>query len=394
MNKLKELIDELCPNGVKLKKIWSITAWDKRFNNVEKGKQIKIFPYKYLLANEFNKIEVENGKVKYISTGITKDERYTSEEYAGDYLTEGEIVCIPWGGTPNVKYFKGKFVTGDNRIATSVDTDVLSNKFLYYWMEFNLDKISRFYRGSGIKHPDMKKILDMNIPVPPIEVQREIVRILDCFTELISELTSELILRKKQFNYFRDTLLNFREGANRVKLGDVCILKAGKSIDNSEISEKKTKDFPYPCYGANGIRGFVNQCNNHGENPIVGRQGAHCGSVSFAFGDYYATEHAVVVNDLKRNFNKRFLFHILQYANLNQYKTAGAQPGLSVASLNKVEVIMPTIIIQDKIAKVLDYFEYICSDLNIGLPTEIELRKKQYEYYRDKLLSFEVKCHD
>ena len=189
MNKLKKLIDELCPDGIELKKIWSITAWDKKFNNVEKEKQIKIIPYKYLLANEFNQIEVEDGKVKYISTGITKDERYTSEECAGDFLAEGEIVCIPWGGTPNVKYFKGKFVTGDNRIATSLDTNVLSNKFLYYWMEFNLDKISGFYRGSGIKHPDMKKVLDMDIPVPPIEVQCEIIRILDNFTELTAELT-------------------------------------------------------------------------------------------------------------------------------------------------------------------------------------------------------------
>ncbi len=66
----------------------------------------------------------KNGNIKYISTGISGDDRYTTEELAGDYLAEGEVVCIPWGGTPNVKYHKGKFVTGDNRIATSLDTNI------------------------------------------------------------------------------------------------------------------------------------------------------------------------------------------------------------------------------------------------------------------------------
>src|SRR5699024_641589 len=98
------------------------------------------------------------------STGISQEKRYTTEELAGDYLAEGEIVCIPWGGMPNVKYYKGKFVTGDNRIATSLDTQILDNKFLYYWMQANLDIIASCYRGAGIQHPSMRSILLLQIP--------------------------------------------------------------------------------------------------------------------------------------------------------------------------------------------------------------------------------------
>ena len=132
MSKLKELIETLCPNGVEYKPLWSLTAWDKRFQGLDKTMQKKVVPYKYYLASEFEKVERAEGNVTYISTGINGLDRFTTEELAGDYLHDGEIVCIPWGGTPNIKYFKGKFVTGDNRIATSLDTSVIDNKFLYH----------------------------------------------------------------------------------------------------------------------------------------------------------------------------------------------------------------------------------------------------------------------
>ena len=129
MNRIDELIKKLCPNGVEYRPIWSLTAWDKKFNGVDKEKQKKVISYKYYLSTDFAKVEKKNGNIKYISTGISGDDRYTTEELAGDYIADGEVVCIPWGGTPNVKYHKGKFVTGDNRIATSLDVNILSNKF-------------------------------------------------------------------------------------------------------------------------------------------------------------------------------------------------------------------------------------------------------------------------
>ena len=217
MSKIDDLIEKLCPNGVEYKPIWSLTAWDKKFKGVDKEKQKKIISYKYYLSTDFAKAERKNGNIKYISTGISGDDRYTTEELAGDYLADGEVVCIPWGGTPNVKYHKGKFVTGDNRIATSLDVNILSNKFLYYWMQSRINVISKFYRGSGIKHPSMKDVLDMNIAVPPLKVQCEIVHVLDDFTLLSAELSAELKARRKQYEYYKEKLFNLESEEKKLK---------------------------------------------------------------------------------------------------------------------------------------------------------------------------------
>ncbi len=213
--KLGKLIKELCPNGVEYKPLWLLTAWDKKFNGVDKSMQRKVCNYKYFLSSDFDKVEDPTGNILYLSTGTNTNMRYTTKELAGDYLAYGEIVCIPWGGTPNVKYHKGYFVTGDNRIATSLDTNVLNNKFLYYCLTYNIRTIASYYRGSGIKHPNMKSVLGLLIPVPPIEVQNEFVSILDRFDKLCNDISeglpAEIEARKKQYEYYRDKLLSFKE---------------------------------------------------------------------------------------------------------------------------------------------------------------------------------------
>ena len=112
-----------------------------------------------------------------------------------------------------------------------------------------------------------------------------------------------------------------------------------------------------------------------------------CGNVCYVSGKFYATEHAVVVAQ-KGFYNTKFLYYLLNSMNLNQYKTAGAQPGLSVATLEKVLVPVPSIEEQARIVAILDRFDTLCNDISNGLPAEIEARRKQYEYYRDKLLTF------
>lgn len=216
MSKLEELIQQYCPDGVEYHPLWSLTAWDKKFNGIDKSKQKRVIKYNYLLAADLKSYQVDEGTVKLLTTNISN--LYTSEELAGDLASEGEVVAIPWGGNPIVQYYKGRFLTADNRIATSLDTNNLNNKFLYYCMLSQMKLISSFYRGSGIKHPEMAKVLDLEIPVPPLPVQEEIVRILDNFTELQAELQK----RKLQYNYYLDNLLNFnRGGANRSKMDEV-----------------------------------------------------------------------------------------------------------------------------------------------------------------------------
>ena len=209
MSKLLNLLENMCPNGVDYYYLWEITAWDKKFNSVDKVKQKKVVNYKYYLANELQKMVRDNGTVKILTTN--RSDIYTDIDLVEDTYSENEIIAIPWGGNPIVQYYNGKFITADNRIAIVLDREKVNTKFLYYCLESQIDLIGSFYRGSGIKHPDMSKVLDLKVPVPPIEVQSEIVRILDNFTLLTAELTAELTARKEQYQYYLTKLLTFDE---------------------------------------------------------------------------------------------------------------------------------------------------------------------------------------
>ena len=160
------------------RELWELTTWDKKFNGVEAYKQPKIIKYPYVLADVFNLIEDPSGDVRLLSTGSYIG--YTTKEKAGSNLCCGEIVAIPWGGVANIKYYNGPFVTADNRIATSNDKAVLSNKYLHWWMESNIRKIQNTYRGASIQHPSMNDILSLKINLANISEQEKIAKILDC----------------------------------------------------------------------------------------------------------------------------------------------------------------------------------------------------------------------
>ena len=172
--------------------LWQVTIWDKKFNNVDKKWQPKTIKYKYLLSDELDSLRVDDGDVRILYTG--KDVGFTTEELAGDRLSEGEIISIPWGGIPTVKYHKGKFVTGDNRIATSKDIDKLTNKYLYYFMRGTIHEIASYYRGASLKHPRMKDILKMTKSYPSVQVQDKICGQFDVLEQIIEVRKQELQL--------------------------------------------------------------------------------------------------------------------------------------------------------------------------------------------------------
>lgn len=166
------------------RKLWQLTIWDKKFNGVESYKQVKVIKYPYVLADVFSQIEDTSGTVRLLSTGSYIG--YTTKEKAGNNLCYGEIVAIPWGGVANIKYYNGFFVTADNRIATSSNTQVLSNRYLHWWMESNITQIQSTYRGASIQHPSMNDILSLSIYLPSIEEQEKISNKLDTLDNLIT----------------------------------------------------------------------------------------------------------------------------------------------------------------------------------------------------------------
>lgn len=392
MSNLEELIERLCPDGVEYKRLGDIG---------------RISMCKRVLKSQTNSV---SGVPFYkIGTFGKEADSYISEELFLDYKSrypypkKGDVLISASGTIGRTVIFDGKpsYFQDSNIIWVANNEEFLTNKFLYYIYQTNPWKVADGGTIQRLYNSDLEKI---KLPVPPLEVQREIVRILDNFTFLTTELAAELAARQKQYEYYRDLLLTFKPNESTIlnertnelelsgtirwmKLGDTCVLKAGKAISATEISQNVNDDYIYPCYGGNGLRGYVKNYNQDGEHPIVGRQGALCGNVCYACNKFYATEHAVVVSP-SALYNEKFLYYLLDFARLEQYKTAGAQPGLSVARLEKVVLPVPPLEVQQRIVDILDRFDTLCNDISSGLPAEIEARQKQYEYYRDKLLTF------
>ena len=176
-----------------------------------------------------------------------------------------------------------------------------------------------------------------------------------------------------------------------VKLGDMLEMRAGNAISSKYVFEQSDSEHIYPCYGANGVRGYVRSMTHERDASIIGRQGALCGNVAYAYGPFFATEHAVVVSP-KGELSQRWLYHALIVANLSQYATKSAQPGLSVRRIAEVEIPVPRLSEQSRIADLLDRFDALVNDISLGLPAEIAARRAQYEHYRDRLLSFPEKA--
>lgn len=302
------------------------------------------------------------------------------------------VICA--GAAGEIGYSSSPFWAADD-VYYVASTNLLNSKFLYHYLLTQKNKISSQVRKASIPRLSKTSLDRIFVPIPcpnipekSLAIQAEIVRILDKFTALTAELTAELNMRKKQYNYYRDKLLSFEEGGVEWKtLGEIVKMRAGQHISARNIVDGKEGDFVYPCFGGNGIRGYVKEKSHDGEHLLIGRQGALCGNVQRMKGQFYATEHAVVVSAMQ-GIDIDWAFHMLTTMNLNQYASKSAQPGLAVGKLQELKLLVPSIERQKYIAKMLDKFDTLTGSITEGLPREIELRQKQYEYYRDLLFSF------
>ena len=351
----------------------------------------------------------ENGKYPFYvrSKNIKKINTYLFDEEAIVIPGEGDIGEI-------FHYIKGKYGLHQRAYRIHITADNINTKFIYYYMHANFKKfiIKKAVSAtvSSIRKPMIEKF---PIPIPPLEIQEKIVQILDKITEYVTELTSELTSRKKQYSFYRDKLLSFEDEVYQVDwktLGEVAtvtklagyeftkyvnysstgeiialralnvkkgrlVLDDVKYIDNSEFSKlNRSKlqigDMLFTYVGTVGEVALIDKDDTYYLAPNVAMVRLNTNTIIAKYLMYYCQSNGFVYNQIERLME------------------ASSMKNLTMEKIRKFKIPVPSLEIQSRIVQVLDNFDTVCNDLNIGLPKEIELRQKQYEYFRETLLTF------
>lgn len=304
------------------------------------------------------------------------------------YEYDEEAIIIPGeGGIGDIfHYVNGKYALHQRVYRIHFTSPLVDVRFAYYYMSANFKAfIMRKAVSATVTSIRKPMIEQFRIPIPPLAVQQEIVRILDSFTELTTELneklTAELTARRKQYEHYRDELLTFGAEVPIFKLSD-CVLKVSSGSNKSKSSSGK-----YPVYGSTGVIAYTDKYQYCEACILVARVGANAGYVHIASGKYDVSDNTLIVQP-KEQVDLKYLYYVLQKMNLNTLAVGGGQPLITGGKLKELKIQIPSRKIQDEIVVFLDRFDAICNDLTAGLPAEIAARQKQYEYYRDKLLTF------
>lgn len=404
-SKLEELIAELCPNGVEYKKIGDIATlsrgkvMSKSFINDNSGE----YPV-YSSQTE------NNGQFGAIST----------------YMFDGKYVTWTTDGANagTVFYRDGKFnVTNVCGVIDISDCQV-DTKYVYYALTIH----AKNYVSSGMGNAKlMSNVMSkVTIPIPPLEVQSEIVRILDTFTEFTAELTAELTARKKQYGYYRDTLLTFDDNnpihslisrycpngveyKNLKELGSFFGGLTGKN--KNDFVDGNARYITYKNVYCNAAvdfsaNDFVKVSDGEKQNVLQYGDVIFTGSsetpdeCGFSSAVTCHLNEEVYLNSfcfafrfndvsvMNPDFSKYLFRSTALRSQIKRTANGVTRFNVSKALMGKVTIPVPPLEVQRQIVQILDRFDALCNDLTQGLPAEIEARRKQYEYYRDQLLTF------
>lgn len=392
MNKLKELINKLCPDGVKfeeLKEICMVSIGEF----VHKNKQ-----------REDAKYPVFNGGIS--NTG-----------FYDEYNNEGNKILISARGA-NAGFInkrESRYWAGNSCYSIDVkDKSSINWLYVYYYLKNNEKNLLGQQQTGSIPAISKKQIESFKIAVPPLEVQCEIVHILDDFTLLSALLSAELKARQQQYEYYKNELYSFKDkDVKYVKLKEIAEIYRGGNFQKKDFTKNGKPCIHYgqiyTKYGktANKTYTFVNdtvfeKSKQAGKNDIVMAVTSEniedvCKCVVWLGNENIAVSgHTAIIHT---KINARYLgyyFSTLHFF-IDKAKLAHGTKVIEVtpSSLNDILIPVPSEEEQENIASKVEKFEKLCNDISEGLPAEIEARQKQYEYYRDKLLTFkELKVNE
>ena len=386
MSRLAELIEELCPDGVEYRPLLECVVLPSIPRGLKRSQYESSGSYPI----------VDQGKEQI--AGYTCDETKLVRDVPG----------IVFGDhTREVKYVDYFFVPGADGVKWIRAVDGIGIRYLFHCL-LSLSIPSRGYN----RHWNL--VHEMRIPVPPLEVQREIVRILDQFTTLEAELEAELEARRTQYEHYRNHLLSYESLAARgpvemVKLGDVIAISRGASPRPISKFVTQGEGIPWIKIGDVDPRGkFVTSAAERitsagAEKSRKVLPGDFILSNSMSFGRPYILQIEGCVHDgwlilsnVADHWIPDFLYHSLRTDNVQhqfaQLASGGAVRNLNSRVIESVELALPQKVVQEEIVSLLDRFDALVNDISSGLPAEIAARRAQYEHYRDRLLSFPEKA--
>ena len=369
MSKINQLIQNLFPAGVEYKKLENVLI-------IKNGRDYKQF------GDGNIPVYGSGGIMTYIDTAVY----------------DKPSVLIPRKGSLDKLYYVDTpFWNVDTIFYTDIDTSLVEPKYIYYYLEGQ--HLERLNKAGGVPSLTQAVLNKVQLPVPPLEVQREIVRILDSFTLLTAELTAELTARKSQYEFYRRKLLTFDESIPQLQLRDVASFRNGKGHEKNIADNGKYVVVNSKFISTNGqvIKNSDEQLSPLYFDDIAmvmsdlpnGRALAKCYlidkddkfTLNQRIGGFHTLDENIVVT--------KYLFYILDRNwQLLKYDNGVDQTNLKKDDILNISIPVPAIDVQKRLVYMLDNFDAICSDLNIGLPAEIEARQKQYEYYRDVLLTY------
>ncbi len=386
MSKLDELIAELCPDGVeyvKLGDLCEITSAGVDKKIVANEQPVKLLNYMDVYKNRYITADILSMEVTASTTKVLQCN-----------IEEGDIFITPSSETIDdighsavaVEAIEGAVYSYHVmrlrlRKPNMITSFYISYAFSSYLIQKQIIRLATGLTRYGLTKSNWEKI---RIPLPPLQVQREIVRILDNFTELTAELTA----RRKQYEYYRKILIKNSNNIRQYSLGELATLKTGsKPKDVFEFPHK----YEYINAGTTNS-GYTDKANCDGDTVTTPSRGQ--GGIGFVGYQYDPFWLGPLCYRIKSRNDKivtnRYLFYYLSCFNekILAYKKEGGTPSVNASDLVNIIVDVPPLTEQKRIVAILDRFDALCNDLTSGIPAEIEARQKQYEYYRDKLLSF------
>ena len=412
MSRLEELIKELCPDGVEYKHLFEIGSFfgglsGKSREDFVDG-NVKFISY----MNVYSNIAVNLRILDFVRVGL--NERQNPVQF-GDILLTGSSETVEECGfssviteKPNEPIYLNSFCFGLRLYKPNLLLPSFS-KYLFRSSEVR-KQIIRTASGVTRFNVSKKKMEQVLIPLPPLPVQEEIVRILDKFTALEAELEAELEARKKQYEYYREELISRRDNAEWKSLGEIALdMYRGSGIKRDQVTSSGTPCVRYgELYTVFGV--WFDKCVSYTDaHKIQSKKYFDYGDVLFAItGEkveeiakssvYVGHEKCLVGGDivvLKHNENPKYIAFALSTRNSQEQKSKGKVKSKvvhsSIPALKEIMLPVPALEEQARIASILDRFDTLVNDITQGLPAELAARRRQYEYYRDKLLTFKEK---